>query len=168
MRRPFINRFGGKMKYRITWLMMFLLFACAPLPQATPGPDSPVTGRPGDGSSTKEPNINPFAPRSGDEKLSRGEVYVKEASLVIRESYPPQISLSISGDLPTPCHELRVKINAPDQENKIMVEAYSIVDPNQVCIQVLESFQESIDLGTFPPGHYSLWVNGKLAGEFDS
>ena len=115
-----------------------------------------------------EPTLNPFAPKPGDEKLTRGEAYVKEASLIIRESYPPQVSLSLSGDLPTPCHELRVKINASDQENKIMVETYSVVDPDKVCIQMLESFQESIDLGTFPAGHYSVWVYGKLAGEFDA
>ena len=115
-----------------------------------------------------EPTLNPFAPKPGDEKLTRGEAVVKEASLVIRESYPPQVSLSLSGDLPTPCHELRVKIHAPDQENKIMVETYSVVDPNKICIQVLESFEEHINLGTFSPGHYSVWVNGKVAGEFDA
>lgn len=156
------------MRYRIAWLMLFLLFACTAQPQATPGPDTPVTSPPEDRMPTTEPDLNPFAPKPGDEKLTRGEVYIKEASLVVRESYPPQVSLSISGDLPTPCHELRVNMSALDQENKIMVEAYSVVDPNKVCIQVLESFQESIDLGTFARGHYSVWVNGKLAGEFDS
>jgi len=156
------------MRYRIAWLMMLFLFACTAQPRATPGPDIPVTSPAGDSMPTREPNVNSFAPKPGDEKLTRGEAHVKEASLVIRESYPPQVSVSISGDLPTPCHELRVEINAPDQENKIMVEVYSVVGPNKVCIQVLEAFQESINLGTFPPGHYSVGVNGKLAGEFDS
>lgn len=156
------------MKYRIVWLMLFLLFACTPQQQATPGPDTPVTSPPGGSMPTKEPNLNPFVPKPGDEKLTRGEVYVHESSLVIRESYPPQVSLSLSGDLPTPCHELRVKINAPDQENKIMAAAYSVVDPDKVCIQVLESFEGHIDLGSFPAGHYSVWVNGESAGEFDS
>jgi hypothetical protein len=37
-----------------------------------------------------------------------------------------------------------------------------------MCTQILKPFQASIDLGTFPSGHYSVYVNGELAGEFDS
>jgi len=161
------------MKFRILLLVMLLAVSCVPLSNTTadPGalpPDTVVTSPPEDDTATIEPYVNPFSPKPGDEKLTQSNVFINEASLMIRESYPPQISLSISGDLPTPCHKLRVKIASPDQENKIMVEAYSVVDPNVVCIQVLEPFQEYIDLGTFPSGHYSVWVNGELAGEFDS
>jgi hypothetical protein len=49
-----------------------------------------------------------------------------------------------------------------------MVDVYSLVNPSQVCVQVLEPFEESIDLGTFPAGHYTVWVNGDIAGEFDT
>ena len=161
------------MKDRIVLLLLFLMVSCAPLPKGTaePGtlpPDTVVTNPPEGDMPTNEPYVNPFSPKPGDENLTRGNVFINEASLVIRESYPPQVSLSIGGDLPTPCHELRVEIAPPDQENKIMVDAYSVVDPNVACIQVLESFQEYIDLGTFPSGHYSVWVNGEPAGEFDS
>jgi len=161
------------MKYRLLWLMMLLAVACAPLSKTTadPGtvpPDTSVTGPTEDHMSTNEPYVNPFSPKPGDAELTRGNVFLSEVSLVIRESYPPQISLSISGDLPTPCHKLRTKIASPDQENKIMVDAYSVVDPHAVCIQVLEPFQEYVDLGTFSSGHYSVWVNAELAGEFDS
>jgi hypothetical protein len=142
--------------------------ACAPLPGRTPDPDTAVTSPPAGGLSTKVPYVNPVSPKPGDEQLTRGEIFLNEASLVIRESFPPQISLSLGGDLPTPCHALRVEIASPDPENKIRVDTYSLVDPNEVCIQVLEPFQESIDLGTFPTGHYSVWVNGQLAGEFDT
>lgn len=111
---------------------------------------------------------SPFSPQQNDANLTRGNAYVNKAELLIRESYPPQISLGISGDLPTPCHQLRVIISEPDPENKISADVYSVVDPGKACIQVLEPFQEYIDLGTFPSGHYTLWVNGELAGEFDS
>ncbi|MGB8982113.1 MAG: hypothetical protein WCC12_09570 [Anaerolineales bacterium] len=125
---------------------------------------SPPTGD----TSPAEQSANPFAPKPGDEKLTRTEIMISELDLLIRESYPPQIALSISGDLSTPCHELRAEIAPPDPENRIMVSVYSVADPNLACIQVLEPFQEFIDLGTFPQGHYSVWVNGELAGEFDS
>jgi len=118
--------------------------------------------------SPGEPSANPFAPKPGDEKLTRTEIMISELDLLIRESYPPQIALSISGDLPTPCHELRAEIAPPDPENRIRVSVYSVTDPNLACVQVLEPFQEYIEIGTFAQGHYSVWVNGKLAGEFDS
>ena len=118
--------------------------------------------------STNEPVLNPFAPQPGDASFTRGNVYITEASLIIRESFPPQISLTLAGDLPTPCNQLRVEISPPDQQNKILVDVYSMIDPSQICVQVLEPFEESIDLGTFPTGHYTVWVNGSMAGEFDT
>jgi len=147
--------------------------SCAPLSDANTNPnslppDTAVTNPPGNDLSTNEPNNNPLSPKPGDEKLTRGDVFLNQASLVIRESYPPQISLDISGDLPTPCHQLRVEIAAPDTENKITMDIYSVVNASMVCTQVLEPFHAYIDLGTFPSGHYSVWVNGELAGEFDS
>jgi hypothetical protein len=161
------------MKFQILLLFVVLVAGCAPqasTPDA-PGsqsPDTAVTSPPVDEMPTNGPHVNPLSPKPGDEQLSRGEVFISEKSLIIRESYPPQISLSLKGELPTPCHELRAEIAPPDVENKIQVDVYSVVDPNAVCIQVLEPLEEFIDLGTFPPGHYSVWVNGELAGEFDS
>ena len=158
---------GDQMKYRIIWLVMLLIVSCTPQTQALPSPDTPATSPPEDVMPASETILNPFAPQPGDEKLTRGNVYLNDPSLMIRESYPPQISLSIDGDLPTPCNQLRVKTDTPDQDNKIIVEVYSLINPDKVCIQVLEPFQENIDLGKFATGHYSVWVNGKVAGEFD-
>jgi hypothetical protein len=95
-------------------------------------------------------------------------VFIEENGVLVRESYPPQISLTVSGNLPTPCNELRLQVDEPDEKNNIQVDAYSVTDPNMMCTQVLKPFQASIDLGTFPSGHYSVYVNGELAGEFDS
>jgi len=81
-------------------------------------------------------------------------VDIREANLVIRESFPPQVSLTLAGDLPTPCNQLRTEVSPPDEENRILVDVYSVVEPNQVCVQVLEIFEESIDLESFPTGHY--------------
>lgn len=156
------------MKLRMILLLLLIVVACAPLADHSTDPDTAVTSPPADWISTNAPFINPFSPKPGDQKLTRGNIYISEVSLVIRESYPPQISLAISGDLPTPCHELRAEIASPDPENRIVVDAYSVFDSNATCIQVLQSFQEHIDLGTFPAGHYLVWINGELAGEFDS
>jgi hypothetical protein len=148
-------------------ILILLGAACAPL-EPTPGPDTAVTSPPVDSMPTNEPSTNPFAPQPGDADLTRGNVYINEASLIIRESFPPQISVTMTGDLPTPCNQLRAEIQPPDAENKIVVDVYSVVDPDQICVQVLEPFEESIDLGTYPTGHYTVWVNDQMAGEFDT
>src|SRR5918994_412183 len=153
------------MKFQVLLMLILLATACGPL-EPTPGPDTAVTSPPVDTMPTNEPSTNPFAPQPGDAGLTRGNVYITEASLIIRESFPPQISLTLAGELPTPCNQLRVEIGVPDPENKIMVDVYSVIDSSQVCVQVLEPFESSVDLGTFPSGHYTVWVNGELAGEF--
>ena len=156
------------MKYPILLLVILFVVSCAPQAQTTPDPDTPVTSPPGDNMSTHEPVLNPFAPQPGDTAFTRGTVYLNQVDLPIRESFPPQVSLNLAGDLPTPCNQLRVEIKPPDPQNKILADVYSVVDPNQVCVQVLEPFEASIDLGTFPTGHYTVWVNGQMAGEFDT
>jgi hypothetical protein len=147
-----------------------LLAACSALsPTSTPAPNLLVSMT--DSSTTspaREPSAMPYAPQPEDNSLTRGNIFIEEKGLIIRESYPPQIALSISGNLPTPCHQLRAVAGQPDAENKIHVEAYTVVDPNMMCTQVLKPFSENIELGTFPSGHYTVWVNGELAGEFDS
>lgn len=147
-----------------------LLAACNALPAtSTPAPDLPVsmTDSPTTGPAG-EPSAMPYAPQPEDNSLTRGNIFIEEKGLIIRESYPPQIVLGMSGNLPNPCHQLRAVVSKPDAENKINVEAYTVVDPNLMCTEVLKPFSENIELGTFPSGHYTVWVNGELAGEFDS
>lgn len=111
---------------------------------------------------------SPFLPLQTDNQLERGSVFISESELLIRESYPVQIALRLAGELPTPCHRLRVSANPPDAENKILIEAYTVLNPSLNCIQAVKPFQETIELGSFPAGHYTVWVNGSQVGEFDS
>jgi hypothetical protein len=161
---------GADMRQLIILIFVATLTtACAPIISVTPGPDEPVSNPTDNGNPTQDqPAMPSYIPQPNDVNLSRAEAFVDEMGLLIRESYPPQITLGISGNLPTPCHQLRANINAPDPENKINVEVYTVVDPAMLCTQVLKPLQENIELGTFPSGHYSVWVNGELAGEFDS
>lgn len=154
-------------------MLTALVSACAPATApatepATLPPDSAVTSPPiTDRIATGLPNM-PFLPNPGDIKLERGNVFISESELLIRESYPVQIALALSGELPTPCHQLRININLPDAENKIQIDIYTVFNPALNCIQVLKPFQENVELGTFPSGHYTVWVNENQVGEFDS
>jgi hypothetical protein len=88
------------------------------------------------------------------------------SSILILETYPVQAMLELAGYLPTPCHRLQVEVAEPDNENRIYVEVYSLTDPNMECIQVLKDFNESILLGKFTTGSYTVWLNGENVGEF--
>lgn len=146
-------------------LSALLLTGCS---AAANSPDTAVTNPPEGQMTPSTPEVPDYQPLPGDASLTRGNVYINSTELLIRESFPPQVSLSMKGDLPTPCHQLRVRISEPDSENKIYAEVYSIADSKRTCIQALKPFEEYIDLGVFPTGHYTVWINGEKVGEFDT
>nr|BAL44362.1 hypothetical conserved protein [uncultured bacterium]BAL56560.1 hypothetical protein HGMM_F40G09C07 [uncultured Chloroflexota bacterium] len=106
----------------------------------------------------------PYLPRESDASLMRGPAFLESVDILVLESYPPQYVLLIQGTLPTPCHELRVRVSAPDEEGNVHIEVYSVADPQRVCIQVLKSFSERIPVLS-GAGKYTFWVNGKKVGE---
>ena len=134
-----------------------LLSACAPQGDTTASSETPSA-----------PGSSDYAPRTTDGSLTRGSVYISSVDLLTMESYPLQFSLSLKGNLPTPCNELRVSVAPPDKANKIAVEIYSVVNSNAMCAEVLQPFEVNIPLGSFPAGHYSLLVNGQKAAELDT
>ncbi len=151
----------------------FALTACASpsippvdLPISQPTPSTPNQTMPTLPSGS--PAENPFAPHPSDSQYSRGKVFIDLAEVRTLESYPVQVQLNLKGNLPTPCHELRVAINAPDSENKIQIEVYSLVDASKICVQMLKPFEANVSLGSFSSGHYTVWINGEKIGEFDA
>jgi hypothetical protein len=61
---------------------------------------------------------------------------------------------------------LRAEVSEADNQNNIYVELWSLSEPGVVCVQMLQSFETSIPLGSYPAGDYSVFVNGEKAGEF--
>ncbi len=108
-----------------------------------------------------------YLPISSDSGLTKAKVMIDSASLVFTADEPAQVELFLSGHLPTPCHELRIHIPEPDEEGNIMIEAYSLTEPDVLCEQVLRKFNETVVLGTYPRGSYLVWVNGGVVGNFD-
>lgn len=178
------------MFYRLTLFatLATLLAACSgelPLtPSTPPAPEQPVLATPINTDlpptettpimvepperGAPRPINSEYLPQRDDGNLTRGNVYIDRSELLIMESYPVQIALMLQGSLPTPCNQLRVIARPPDKENRIQVEVYSVIDPEQICAQVLEPFEANIGLGSFPSGHYSVWANGEMVGEFDA
>jgi hypothetical protein len=136
----------------LAFLTFTLLAACGPRT-----PTSPV--------DRDTPAI--LVPQPGEETLTRGAVYLDSVDLLTMESYPLQFSLLLKGNLPTPCNKLRVAVSPPDADKKIIVNVYSVSAPDTVCIQMLEPFSVNFPMGSFPSGHYTLWVNGEQVAELD-
>lgn len=151
------------MKHLILIVLIFaLLAACAP---ATPPPDAPVSS---DDTPSGQPPQRPSLPQPGDSALERAPAFLDSANLLVLESFPPQFMLSLAGSLPTPCHQLRVAVSPPDAENGIDVAVYSVVDPNTMCIQVLQGFTENVNLGSFAAGKYTVRIENGPTLEFEA
>ena len=129
-----------------------------------PPPDAVVTSppypQPGDA------DMPDWQPVPEDDALQRGEAFIDESQVLVLESFPPQFLLQLKGALPTPCHQLRIQIGAPDDQKRIQLEVYTVVDPNMICIQVLKEFDISVPIPNPPQGaKYTVWVNGGQVGE---
>lgn len=147
-----------------------VLSACAPgqatveSPTATAQPDEPVASTPGN----PEPETPSYEPQPGDKNMTRSKVYIEGAEVLVLESEPPQVMLHVAGNLPNPCHNLRIQVNPPDAKNNILVDVYAVVDPTKNCIEVIKPFDASVRLDVgLAKGAYSVYVNGEPIGAMD-
>lgn len=97
---------------------------------------------------------------------TRSEAFIGDAQVLILESFPIQIRLSVTGDLPTPCHIPVWEVE--DDGATIAVTLESAADPDEACTQVLEPFEVTIDLGSFSEGSRTVTLNGETVGEFSA
>jgi len=107
-----------------------------------------------------------FAVVSSDKNLQTGTIFIEHSEIVLKESDPVQVELVLVGHLPSPCHQLRVVAPEPDNTGLIKVQAYSVSDPEKMCVQVLEPFIAVVPLGEFLGGSYTLSINNEMNGEF--
>ena len=87
--------------------------------------------------------------------------YISHVEVLILESFPPQLSVGIEGDHPTPCHETFTEVTEDGGDHAIMV--WSVApEPGSMCAQVLEPFEVVVPIGNgFEPGDYTVTVNGE-------
>jgi hypothetical protein len=97
---------------------------------------------------------------------SQIEITPDSVQVLVLESFPMQVKMQVKGHLPTPCHELRWEVGDPDEERQIHVDLWAELGSETTCAQVLEPFEDTIDLGNFEERGYSIWINGEKAGEF--
>jgi len=119
-------------------------------------------------SPVKNPGAdNPYAPQAGDAGLVRDTIEIVKMEVVRSTGTPSEATLTLSYFLPTPCHQFRMAVSGPDGNLRITIDAYSLMKKDQVCalMRLSTPSAASLDLGGFPAGKYTVWVNGTLAGE---
>ena len=82
------------------------------------------------------------------------------ASAACRTRSAVQVRAVVTGDLPSPCHELDT--NVADVAYGRVVATVLAIPPaaDVICTQVIEPFEVTLDLGSFENGAYVLELNG--------
>ena len=107
-----------------------------------------------------------FAVVSSDQDLQTATAFVEYSEIILKESDPVQVELVVVGKLPSPCHQLRVITPEPDNNGHIIVQVYSVTDPETTCAQVLEPFSAVAPLGEYSQGTFTISINNELTGDF--
>ena len=137
------------------------------MPTITPYYPAPSEGSEGEGGAKV---INSYKPQPSDGNMNRGNVFLdlEGSEILVMESAPVQVNVLLKGDLPDPCHELRVVPTTDEAAKRVDLEVYSLTKKGGACITVLQSFEATIMLGSFTGGTYEVFANGEKLGEFDS
>jgi hypothetical protein len=108
-----------------------------------------------------------YPPIAGDEDMEPSKFFLDEVELISRPENPNYIDVFVTGSLPTPCNQLRAKVTPPDNNNRIVIQLYSLVETGKMCTQQIQPFEGPVaHLGGYPAGTYSIVVNDQPAGEF--
>jgi hypothetical protein len=96
----------------------------------------------------------------------RTELTPARTDLLLLETFPVQVRLSVAGELPNPCARLGWSVSPGDDQGRIEVAFYADQPTGTACIQVLAPYAETIPLGSFERGSYGVFVNGQPVEEF--
>lgn len=98
--------------------------------------------------------------------MLRAPITPATAEVLLLESFPVQVRLEITGELPNPCGRLGWAVAPGDDQGRIEVALYADEPTDMACIQVTAPYAESIPLGAFERGSYAVFVNGEQVAEF--
>ena len=91
--------------------------------------------------------------------------FVDSTDILLMESFPVQVALRVSGNLPSPCHQ--AVWNVEDDGEAIHVTLASVADNDRACTQVLVPTELSVPLGSFESGARTVILNGEEVGDFE-
>lgn len=89
----------------------------------------------------------------------RAPITITDVQAVMLESFPPQISLTVSGYQPDGC-DFPVRVEQRREGNTVSVELYRDMPVGVMCPMVVLPYEDSIRLdGSFESGTYTIHVN---------
>ncbi len=96
-----------------------------------------------------------IVPTTPNETTSNFMPYFKQAVVMkIGDKYKVMVFF----ELPTPCHKIKFE-GMKIQNNTITIDfRYTPPKPNETCIQVLQEFNETIDIGRLDKGNYKIII----------
>lgn len=110
---------------------------------------------------------NPYRPQPKDAGMKLASALVNNTGLIERFDLDPfRVELKITGSLPSVCNELRIDVAPPNDSYRVVVEVYSLINPDVQCDNVFQQFEASLLLGVYSNGRYTVWVNDGFAGDF--
>jgi len=106
----------------------------------------------------------------GSFKLVQAErlelTHVDEVKVQVQQSQPVQVSVEVSGYLPTPCYQLEEPAVRREGSTFTIVLAQRVLQTFAACVQVIEPFTVVVPLNIrdLQAGHYNVSVNGHQSG----
>jgi hypothetical protein len=137
-----------------------------PAPTTSIDPDQPVDSGGDEPIAEPGPAGSIPEPRPPVEGSVDGEVSVTSADVRIMESFPVQVALDVTGEKPTPCHEIFWTVG--DDGEVIAIEMISQVAAEQVCAEVIEPFTIAVPLGSWTGESREIQLNGEVVGSFEN
>jgi hypothetical protein len=114
-------------------------------------------------------SLNPGVAAQGAEQeaipLGSEPVFVDSTDILLLESFPVQVVVSVRGHVPTPCHKPVWAVQ--DRGDTIEITLWSESDPEAICIQVLETFEVAIPLGSYEAADIDVLLNGDPIGRIE-
>ena len=111
--------------------------------------------------------VDPAAPApSVQPAMQRLSITPATAEVLLAESFPVQVRLEVTGELPDPCGTLGWVVAPGDDQGRIQVSLYVDRPTDAACVQVVAPYAASIPLGTFESGSYAVFVNGTQVADF--
>lgn len=102
----------------------------------------------------------PGAPGAGGGAPQVVNVTVDSVTVEVRESMPPQVEAKIQGTVGDACTKLQGATQSRSGTT-ISVQVTAVRQADGVCAQLAQTFELNVPLrGDFPPGDYSVTVNG--------
>jgi hypothetical protein len=137
--------------------LFFLLAACAP-------PVTDALPLPTDATLPENQEPSKAEPVSAKDEVVLGQAPVEAVEIVVRESFPVQVSAIVRGYLPDTCTEIS-QVGYEQTGDTFKIEVATVRPKDMACADVIKSYEEvvALDVAGLAAGVYTVDANGVTA-----